>query len=147
MKYLFLFLPLVFFSCDIEDDIQLVKGDYILQSYTKVECDGLKNDLTWKGTKSIDDEFTVSGSLDITIFSIFTQELVLHHNATSLSFDIKFAGAFTHVEGEEWIAEFSDSPFSDGDCEEADVTVEGNIMTWRFIDSGDCEIVIVWEKE
>lgn len=147
MRYLMLFpLLILLFSCEGEDDIQLMKGDYILQSYTKVDCNSTTGNLAWKGIKSDEEEFSVSGTLKIRIFSIFNQELKFLHNDSNLSFDIKFIGAFSQIEGNDWIADFSDSPFEDGECETADIKVYGDTLTWNFIDSGGCEIEMIWEK-
>lgn len=149
MKYLILIIPMILLiSCDIsEDEIQLVKGDYVLQSYAKINCDGKSSDLTWKVLNDSEERLTLTGSLDINIFHLFSQKLELTHETTSISFDIKFGGAFTHVGGDEWIAEFSDSPFSEEDCEAANVLVTGETLTWSFIEGDGCEIVMVWQKE
>lgn len=148
MRYLLLFTSLIMlFSCEAEDDIQLIKGDYTLQSYTKIDCNSTIGNLSWKGKNSNVEELSVLGTLDITIFSIFTQKLEFIDNDSNLSSDIKFIGAFSQIQGNDWIAEFSDSPFEDGECETADITINGDTLTWSFIGSGGCEIVMIWERD
>lgn len=147
MKYLILFvLALGFISCEEGDDTQLIKGDYTLISYEKINCDGKLSDLTWTGFKSAGDEINISGTLNISFFGTFKQELVIESNPFDFEIEIEFTGAFTHIEGDEWHAGFSDSPFEEGDCEEAEITLDGATLRWHFIDDNGCEIFMIWTK-
>lgn len=150
MKYLIvLVVPLfLLFSCDIEDDIQTIEGDYILSSYTKVDCEGTGSNLRWRDIDDSGEELEVTGFLDIKIFSIFKQQLFFHNKETSEEIEKKFVGAFTKLDLEnEWLAEYAEAPFNDSDCEAADVTMDGDILTWRYLDDAGCTIVMVWERE
>lgn len=148
MKYLILLVvALSLISCEEGDDTKLIKGDYTLVSYEKINCDGKVSDLTWTGAKSAGDEINISGSLDISFFGIFKQKLVIQSNVIDFEIEIEFIGAFSHISGDEWRAGFTDSPFEEGDCEEADIIVEGDTLRWYFVDGEGCEIVMIWNKD
>ena len=148
MKYLVLIvIALGFISCEEGDDTRLVRGNYTLISYEKINCDSKVSVLTWTGSKSAGDEITISGTLDISFFGTFKQKLVIQSNIFDFEFEIEFNGAFSHIENDEWRAGFTDSPFEEGDCEEADIIVEGDTLRWHFIDDEGCEIVMIWNKD
>lgn len=148
MKYLILFMiALCFISCEEGDDTRLITGDYTLISYEKINCEGKASDLRWTGSKSAGEEISITGTLDISFLGTFKQELVIESSLFDFDLEVKFIGACTHVEGEYWRAGFSDSPFDDEDCEEADIIVEGNTLRWVFIDDNGCEVVMLWTKE
>lgn len=148
MKYLILLaFAISLISCEVGDDTCLIKGDYTLTSYEKINCDSKASDLTWNGSKSAGDEIKVSGTLDISFFGTFKQKLFIHSNFFDRDLEIEFKGAFTHIEGGEWQAGFTDSPFEEGDCQEADIILEGDTLRWNFIDDKGCEIVMIWTKD
>ena len=148
MKYFVLFvMALGLISCEKDSDTRLINGNYILISYNKINCDRQANDLTWIGSKNAGEKIDITGILDISFLGTFKQKLVFQSNLDDTRLEIKFIGAFLHIEGDEWSAGYSDSPFDEGDCEEADVTVDGDFLRWHFIDDEGCEIVMEWIKD
>ncbi len=145
MKYLLLFVLPVLLLCSCEKDpIETIKGDYTLVSYTKVDCEHTDTDLAWRDVDNTVEELSVSGTLDIKLFSIFKQKLIFSEEGSTDLVEKKFVGAFTQS-GEGWIAEYSGSPFSGSHCEEAEVTVVGSTLTWSFTED-ECRVILVWEK-
>lgn len=148
MKYLILLISiLVFISCKTDCETDSIKGDYTLLSYSKLDCDGNEDNLKWEGLKKNEDKMEISGILDITIFSLFTQRLTFHHDDLQLDKEVKIVGACTQIESNNWKADFSESPFETDDCRSANVTVDGNTLTWLFTDENGCEIKMIWEKK
>lgn len=146
MKNLMLFLlpVLLLFSCE-KDPIETIKGDYNLVSYTKVNCENSVADLNWRDVNTTNDQLTVTGTLDIKILSIFKQQLTFFDENSGEEVKKKFVGAFSQT-GQEWMAEYSGSPFSGSHCEVADVRVDGTSLIWSFTEEG-CQVVMVWEKQ
>lgn len=150
MKYLMLLvLPaLLLISCDCEDDIQTIKGDYTLSSYSMDCGDDATTNLAWRGNEIAEEELSVTGTLDIKLISIFKQKLNFHNNDSSEIISKEFVGALSKTEKEnDWVAEYSEKPFKDEDCDIANITIDGDTLIWKFTDDEGCTIIMIWEKD